>query len=296
MQDNKNGLIIIDKPEGMTSFDVVRQIRRLAQTRKVGHTGTLDPDATGVLPIALGQCTKLSKFLVLDEKEYHFTMKLGASTDTDDASGEVIREAPWEEIEEGAVEEQLTNFVGVIDQVPPIYSAIKIDGKRAYELARAGEEVVLDARKVEVFELELVEWNPPLASLVVRCGPGTYVRSLARDLGEVLGSAAHTVSIRRTRVGSFSVAGAVELEGLSRETFWEQVKSPLEMVSSLPQIEVNEEQEQRVRNGQPVRADLALGIGDALAAHDGEGRLVAVMRCKAVAEGCAEVWPKRVLS
>src|SRR5690554_7044885 len=146
-----DGLLLIDKPAGITSFDVVRQVRKLAKTRRVGHTGTLDPDATGLLPIVIGHCTKLAKFLVFDQKEYVFEIQFGSEMDTDDSTGEVIKTCEWEHITQAALESALEQFRGPIMQVPPIYSALKIDGKRAYDLARAGQEVILEARPVEIY-------------------------------------------------------------------------------------------------------------------------------------------------
>lgn len=293
--DSKDGLLVVDKAAGMTSFDVVRKVRKLAGTRKVGHTGTLDPDATGVLAIALGRCTKLSRFLTFDEKRYAFSMRFGFSTDTDDDSGEVLREASWEHIEESDLEKILAGFQGEIEQVPPIYSAIKVDGKRAHAMARAGEDFELDARKVMIYDLKVTDWSPPLASLEVRCGSGTYVRSLARDIGRALGSEAHTTAIRRTSVGPFSLADAVTLEELSTENFWSRVLSPLQMVQSLPRVEVDDEAQQKIVYGQPVEGEGDWEVGESVAAHDGKGNLVAILERKEREEDAARLWPRRVM-
>ena len=294
-KQDQNGLVVVHKPRGMTSFDVVRRVRKLARMKKVGHTGTLDPEATGVLPVALGRCTKLSKFLVLDEKRYQFTMRLGEARDTGDLEGEVVRTAPWDHLRRRDMEAELPQFVGDVDQVPPAYSAIKVDGKRAYELARAGEEVKLEARKVRIEELVIRDWRLPEVDLEVRCGPGTYIRSLARDLGEALGSAAHTTMIHRLQVGPFAIDDAVHLEELTPENFWDHVLSPLEMMRSLPKFKVDEGEKKRVRNGQPIKACGPWQEGEAVALYDAAEQLVAVAQCRQRDADGAQLWPRRVM-
>ncbi len=295
MSDDKNGCLIVDKPRGLSSFDVVRQVRRLGRTRKVGHTGTLDPEATGVLAIALGRCTKLSKYLMLDEKVYEFDVRFGEATSTDDVEGEVIRRASIEGIDEDAIESIMTRFQGTIEQVPPRYSAIKVDGKRAYERARAGEEFELDARPVRVDELKLRRWERPVATFWVRCGPGTYVRSMARDMGEALSSAAHATRIRRLRVGPFDVDDAVALESLDESGFWESVTSPLEMMQSLGTLEVSADEMEELRHGRPLYRGGTWRQGEAVALRDENSKLVAVAECTGEREGQLEIWPRRVM-
>ena len=277
---SQDGLILIDKDAGMTSFDVVRRVRRLAGTRKVGHTGTLDPDATGLMGVVLGRCTKLANFLTLDEKVYAFEMVLGSATDTEDASGEVIEEAVWEHVTREAFEDAMTGFLGTIQQVPPIYSALKVDGKRAHALARAGEDVRLEARPVEIFELELTRFEPPHIAMQVRCGSGTYVRALVRDLGRAVGSVAHTRSIRRISVGEFNLSMAHRLDELSEDTFWEKVLSPARMVGSLPQVHIDEDQRRAVGFGQTILVEPELPIGAPVAVIDAQDVLVAIMARK----------------
>lgn len=280
----------------MSSFDVIRKVRHLAKTRKVGHTGTLDPDATGVLPIALGRCTKLSKYLTLDDKCYRFRMVFGAATTTDDSTGQVLRKADYAGITRGQVEAVLESWVGELLQVPPIYSAIKVDGKRAYERARAGEEVELSARKVRIDALEIVAWDLPRLELEVRCGPGTYVRSLARDLGECFDSAAHTTAIHRRRVGPFGDEQAVALKTLEEsDDFWHYVLPAAHMVATLPKVVLDEEQTRRVGHGQRLVVQGSWPIGQALAAQTSAGALVAVMECEDRRESKAKIRPKRVL-
>lgn len=292
----RDGLLVVDKPMGLTSFDIIRKVRKVADMRKVGHTGTLDPDATGVLAVALGRCTKLSRFLVFDEKRYVFTMRLGEATDTDDASGEVIRKAAWDGVNREDFEAKLPQFIGNVEQVPPIFSAIKVDGKRAYALARAGDKVELESRQVRIDDVRITRWALPEIDLEVACGPGTYIRSLARDLGEAVGSAAHTTMIRRLSVGPFSIEQAVDLEMLTVSNFWSHALSPLEMVQSLPRYEVDEEMGKRIHHGQPIEVAGPWEAGTSIAAHDCNERLVAVMECRSRQAGQAQLWPKRVMS
>ena len=209
-----HGWVVLDKPMGMTSTQAVGAVRRLFEAQKAGHAGTLDPLATGILPIALGEATKTVPFAVDGEKAYRFTMRFGVETDTDDAEGKVVRTSDVLPTLE-AIESVLPDFTGEISQVPPAFSAIKVDGERAYDLARAGEDVVLEPRWIVVEDLRLVDM-PVAASAVLEaeCGKGTYVRALARDIGRVLGSAGHVIALRRTRVGPFDEQMSVQLAAL----------------------------------------------------------------------------------
>lgn len=237
------GLLVVDKPLGITSHGVVSQIRRLAGTRRVGHAGTLDPDASGVLVLGLGRATKLLGYIAGSSKEYVATIRLGVSTVTDDAAGSPLDAPGWKNPERNKtdatalIEEAMTRFRGSIEQIPSTVSAIKVDGKRAYARARAGEDVVLKPRAVTVDRFEIVRngaesplrfedvvvelENQPARTVRVvdvdvhvECSTGTYVRALARDLGEALGSAGHLTALRRTRVGPWTIEDAVTLEGL----------------------------------------------------------------------------------
>jgi tRNA pseudouridine55 synthase len=209
-----HGWVVLDKPMGMTSTQAVGAVRRLFEAQKAGHAGTLDPLATGILPIALGEATKTVPFAVDGEKAYRFTMRFGVETDTDDAEGKVVRTSDvLPTLEE--IESVLPDFTGEISQVPPAFSAIKVDGERAYDLARAGEEVVLEPRWIVVEDLRLVDMpDAATAVLEAECGKGTYVRALARDIGRVLGSAGHVIALRRTRVGPFDEQMSVQLAAL----------------------------------------------------------------------------------
>lgn len=206
-----HGWVVLDKPIGMTSTQAVGAVRRLFEAQKAGHAGTLDPLATGILPIALGEATKTVPFAVDGEKAYRFTVRFGAETDTDDAEGQVVRTSDvLPSLED--IENILPDFTGEISQVPPAFSAIKVEGNRAYDLARSGEEVVLEPRWIVIEELRLIDMpDEATAVLEAECGKGTYVRALVRDMGRALGSAAHVIALRRTRVGPFDEQMAVQL-------------------------------------------------------------------------------------
>jgi tRNA pseudouridine55 synthase len=214
------GLVIVDKPAGWTSHDVVARLRRLAGTRRVGHAGTLDPMATGVLVVGVGVATRLLHHLVLTDKAYTATIRLGQATTTDDAEGARISAATTAQVTEDAVRAAMGDLTGVIDQVPSAVSAIKVSGKRAYDRVRAGEEVVLEARKVTVSRFAPTAFRRPRQELLdvdveVECSSGTYVRALARDVGAALGVGGHLTALRRTRVGPFSLALARSLDDLA---------------------------------------------------------------------------------
>ncbi|GAA2905022.1 tRNA pseudouridine(55) synthase TruB [Pseudonocardia halophobica] len=208
------GLVIVDKPGGLTSHDVVARLRRILRTRKVGHAGTLDPMATGVLVCGVERGTKLLGHLALDTKAYTATIRLGAATTTDDAEGEIVSTADASGVGDGAIASAMAALTGEILQVPSSVSAIKIDGKRAYARVRAGETVEIPARPVTVSEFELLERRGADLDVVVSCSSGTYVRALARDLGAALGVGGHLTALRRTRVGPFDLGHARTLEEL----------------------------------------------------------------------------------
>lgn len=210
-----DGFIVVDKPAGVTSHDVVRAVRRMAREKKVGHTGTLDPFATGVLPLALGEGTKAIPFLDESVKEYQAVMRLGSATDTQDCTGRVIAEGAWQQTSSADVEEVARRLVGRVSQVPPMFSALKRDGVPLYKLARRGESVERMAREIDIFSLVIDRIDLPEVAFTVSCSRGTYVRTLASDMGEMLGCGAHLVALRRTRSGPFSLAEAVSLEYLS---------------------------------------------------------------------------------
>ena len=212
---DKQGIVVVNKPPGITSHDVVNFIRRKFQMRRVGHAGTLDPMATGILVILLGQSTKLFDRFVAFDKTYRATLRLGIKTTTADIMGKVLEEKPFGHISQPQVEEALQQFTGEIEQKPPMVSAVKHQGERLYKLAWAGKEVERTARKVRIDELRLLRFNLPDAEFLMSCSKGTYVRQLAEDVGEVLGCGACISQIERTKVGHFGISEAVTLEQLN---------------------------------------------------------------------------------
>lgn len=255
-----NGWVVLDKPIGMTSTQAVGKVRWLFQAQKAGHAGTLDPLATGILPIALGEATKTVPYAVDGQKAYRFTVRWGVETDTDDAEGRVVARSDLRPAR-AAIEALLPSFLGEILQTPPAFSAIKIDGQRAYDLARQGEEVKLDARPVQIDRLELVEMPATDTSVFeAECGRGTYVRAIARDIGRALGCLGHVTALRRTRVGPFEEAQAVTLDELEEAAKQDdggvEIKSLLRPVESalaeLLEINVSQSDAARLARGQPV--------------------------------------------
>ncbi|MGI8522932.1 MAG: tRNA pseudouridine(55) synthase TruB [Nocardioides sp.] len=210
-----SGLVVVDKPGGITSHDVVARVRRLAGTRKVGHAGTLDPMATGVLVLGVNRATRLLGHLMLTEKAYDATIRLGVTTTTDDAEGDVVETRPTDGLTEPAIGAALSAFVGEIEQVPTAVSAIKVDGRRAYQRVRDGEDVQLAARRVTVHALDMRAVRGAEVDIAVRCSSGTYIRAIARDLGNGLGVGGHLTALRRTAVGAFDLGFAHTLDELA---------------------------------------------------------------------------------
>ena len=202
MNNPRHGWILVDKPTGITSTDVVRQLKKTLGMKKIGHAGTLDPLATGMLPIAIGEGTKTIPYILESDKDYIVTAKWGQATDTDDRDGEVIEETD-KLPSQSDIENILSQFTGEIDQTPPIYSAIHVDGRRAYDLARKGEEVVLKSRKVTTFDVKILSHDHDKTDIYVHCSKGTYIRSIIRDMGQVLGCLGHVFELRRLNVGPF---------------------------------------------------------------------------------------------
>jgi len=251
-----SGVLVVDKPTGLTSHDVVQVIRRGTGIRRAGHTGTLDPRASGVLVVLIGPAVRLSEYVSASDKRYQATIRLGSSTETYDSEGQVTRHSAIEHITEEDFESILEKFVGEIEQVPPPYSAVKVKGRKAYERARKGEDVQLEPRKINVFSLDLLEWAPPEAVLDVYCSSGTYVRSLANDLGEELGVGAHLVGLRRTKSGNFTLRDAVLLSQL-QEAFtigeWYKYLIPAaEALSDWPKRVLTGDEVDLVRHGHRI--------------------------------------------
>lgn len=256
LKDTVSGVLVVDKPVGLTSHDVVQIIRRGTGIRRAGHTGTLDPRASGVLVVLIGPAVRLSEYVSASDKRYQATIRLGSSTDTYDAEGRVTSSASVDSITEEQFEQALSRFIGEIEQVPPPYSAVKVKGRKAYDMARDGEEVPLEPRLIHVYNLELLEWDPPEAVVDVFCSSGTYVRSLANDLGDVLGCGAHLVGLRRTKSGRFTLRDAVSLRRL-QDSFhageWYKFLIPAaEALGDWPMVELNAEEVELIRHGHRV--------------------------------------------
>jgi tRNA pseudouridine55 synthase len=265
-----DGLLVVDKPSGWTSHDVVGRVRRLAGTRKVGHAGTLDPMATGVLVLGIGRATRLLGHLSLTDKTYDATIRLGVTTVTDDAEGDVLETRDASGI--GDVSSYLAALTGEIEQVPSSVSAVKVDGVRSYARVRAGEDVALKARRVTVSELTLLERRGDELDVRVTCTSGTYVRALARDLGEALGVGAHLTALRRTRVGPFALDQARTLEQLADEL----VVVPLDaaVAASFARRELTEDEAIALSYGKKLEPSQAPGTVGAFAP---DGRCIALL-------------------
>jgi tRNA pseudouridine55 synthase len=293
-----NGWLIFDKPRGMTSTQAVTKVKRLYQAAKAGHAGTLDPLATGVLPLALGEATKTVPFVVEGSKQYRFTVRFGAETDTDDADGRVVASSETRPTR-AEIEAELPSFTGEIEQVPPRYSALRVDGARAYELARDDEDFELAARRVSIDSLTLADHpDPDHCELETHCGKGTYVRALARDLGRALGALGHVEQLRRTRVGPFGEERAITLAALKAlaEGGHEALLTALLPVETalcdIPALAVAGPDADRLRRGQPV---LLRGRDAPIV----EGTVYATSRGTLVAVGevCrGELKPKRIFN
>ena len=279
-----DGILNIDKPYGMTSMDVVRRIKRASGQRRVGHGGTLDPIATGVIPVCLGVATRLMEDVVGGSKSYLASIELGASTDTYDAEGEVTERSDATGVTLADVEGALPEFMGDILQVPPMYSALKRDGKRLYDLARAGVEVEREARAVRVDAITLRDWKPPVVTLQVDCGKGFYVRSLAHDVGEALGCGGHLKALSRLRSGAFTIEDALSLdeaeERFADGSWRECVHSPDVALGDLRAIVVGGGTEEMLRNGRAFDNGVSCQApepGERCRAYSTDGRFLATV-------------------
>lgn len=234
MAHDLHGYLNVLKPPGMTSHDVVARLRRLCGQRRIGHTGTLDPAAIGVLPIALGRATRTTSGSAWDLKLYWADVRFGQATDTDDATGQVVAERSTEGLELRVLISTLEDFVGDVQQRPPAYSAVHVGGRRAYAEARRGQIEELPVRMVRIDEIRVVAWRPPIVSLLVQCRSGTYIRSIARDLGAALGCPAHLGALVRLRVGAFDIRGSLRLEELAETTSenWSEILWPPDIATT----------------------------------------------------------------
>lgn len=286
-----NGWLVIDKPAGLSSAAVVSKVKRLTNARKVGHAGTLDPIATGVLPLAFGEATKLTSYAMGSRKAYQFTVTWGEARDSDDSEGAVIDQSAVRPAVED-IEAALPKFLGEIDQRPPAFSAIKVEGRRAYDLARRGEAPEMASRRVIIYEYRLLSAQRDYAELEVVCGKGTYVRALARDLAARLGTCGYLSALRRTSVGSFDLATAFSLDKLNElvhsaapENWLLPLEAPLD---DIPAVAVMEGEAKRLRLGQAIRVP-----------RQGDGEVLIKASGRAVGLGllqAGELRPKRVFN
>jgi tRNA pseudouridine55 synthase len=272
------GFLNIHKAQGMTSHDVVAKIRRGLKIKKVGHAGTLDPMATGVLVVCLGGATRLSEYVMQSTKRYRARVHLGATTDTYDAEGEVQIRRDATHITRADVESVLVNFLGDIQQIPPMYSAIKLGGRKLYDLARAGDVVEREPRAVRIDALEITDWSPPEFSLDVICGAGTYIRSLVYDLGELLGVGAHLSGLIRLASGRFKIDDAVTLGDLLTAENWTRfVIAPQTALSDWPAVNLTATDADHILHGRAIqRPDLS--VSDLAFAYAPDGQLIAIVQ------------------
>ena len=286
--DTADGFINFYKPPGITSMEAVRRIKRLlGLRRKVGHAGTMDPLARGLLPICVGQATRLMDFLIAGSKQYRMDIRLGAVTNTYDAEGEVVEIGKVSGISRDRLEQEIESFVGVIQQIPPMYSAIKVQGQRLYKLARAGKEIEREARTVEIHRIQILEFAPPSLTLLVDCGRGVYMRSLAHDLGEVLECGGYVTDLERLRCGGFYTEDSVTLEHLelgaeSGLDGWTEHLQPVDAVlRKLRTLVAGPSARHHLLNGQSVSSaqhPVDVEYLESFRAYDEQGRFLALVR------------------
>jgi tRNA pseudouridine55 synthase len=279
------GILNIDKPYGITSMDVVRRVKRASGFKRVGHGGTLDPVATGVIPICIGQATRMMEYMLDGSKKYRTTIVLGVTTDTYDSQGEVTATADASHLTQEDVESALSPFLGEIEQVPPMYSALKKDGKRLYELARQGIEIEREPRPVSVYEIKLTQWKPPEATVEIHCGRGFYVRSLAYDLGQALGCGGHLTALVRLKASAFTLDEALTLEE-AEESFedgsWtEHLHSPDIVLGHMRAIIAGQRLQELIKNGRPIPASIQISPNEPeerCRVYGTDGTFLAIMR------------------
>jgi tRNA pseudouridine55 synthase len=277
-----DGILNINKPAGKTSFAIVAMVKRLTGEKHAGHAGTLDPMATGVLPVCLGQATRLVEYLMDTTKTYRAEIELGVSTDSYDREGAVTQKCDASAVTIAQIETALNSFRGVITQIPPMYSAVKHQGKPLYELARAGIDVERKGRTAKIYSLEIRDWRNPFLTIEVTCGKGTYIRSLANDLGQALGCGATLSALQRSRCGIFDINEAVTpeyLEEACRSGYWESLLYPMDSILSLWETAiVSEEKAQSIRNGALISlAENETGKSDFCRAYTWDGSLLGIL-------------------
>ncbi|MDR3352724.1 MAG: tRNA pseudouridine(55) synthase TruB [Zoogloeaceae bacterium] len=291
-----HGVLLLDKPEGLTSNDALQKARRLFSAARAGHTGTLDPMATGLLPLCFGEATKFSADLLEADKTYEATLCLGRTTETGDREGRVIATAPVR-CDRAAITAALPGFLGTIAQVPPMYSALKHNGRPLYQLARQGQEVERPPRPVTIHALQFLDWQAPELTLRIRCGKGTYIRVLAEDIGKALGCGAHLTRLRRTEVGNLGLAEAhtlSELEALDEACRLALLAAVDCLISTLPVVCLDEAGARRFCHGNPVPSPSALRKGKArvYARTDAQPRLLGV----GIVKADQQLWPERLVA
>jgi tRNA pseudouridine55 synthase len=290
--DSMSGVLVVDKPVGMTSHEVVQIIRRGTNIRRAGHTGTLDPRASGVLVILIGPAVRLSEYVSASDKRYQAVIRLGANTDTYDSDGQVTKTNPIDVTEE-QFETELKKFIGEIEQTPPPYSAIKMQGRPAYAMAREGEEVEMQPRIINVFSLDVLEWAPPEVTVDVHCSSGTYVRSLAYELGEKLGCGAMLSGLRRTKSGRFTLKDAVPLrkliESFDSNSWYKFVIPAAEALAEWSALTLNNEQVEAIRHGHRISGEGK--AGEMVRGITEQGELVALLEFD---ETTKEFQPRKV--
>lgn len=291
-----DGILNINKSTGMTSHDVVAKVRKLLKQKRVGHAGTLDPAASGVLPICVGQGTRVAEYLSESGKTYTADIFFGVVTDTYDAEGSIVRTASTESLTLEQIQEALTGFLGPQMQMPPLYSAIKLQGQPAYKRMRAGEEVMLEPRPIVLSQLDILAWQPPHLTLAIECSKGTYIRSLAYDLGERLGCGAHLAGLIRTRSGPFMLSDSITLDQLAEAVENGNIEQYLHAADSVlqhyPAILLDAATTERVLHGNAFSYDIETKV-DLARVYDANGRFVAI----AVWDTEREMWqPTKVFA
>jgi tRNA pseudouridine55 synthase len=285
-----DGIFNIYKEKGFTSHDVVAIVRRTIHMKKVGHTGTLDPDAEGVLPVCVGKATKLSDVIMDGRKSYRAMLRLGMTTTTEDASGEVL-ETKEVDFNEDRIREVVASFIGRLEQVPPMYSAVKVNGKKLYELAREGKEIERKSRTIEVYDIRIRQFLPPdRVEIDVDCSKGTYIRTLCSDIGKALGCGGHMAELLRTRTGAFSLENAIKLDELKALAEQEKVETVLltmeEALEDFPVVKVSEKSQKFLYNGGKIQERFltekpaVLTEGEIVVTYDYENNLVGLYEIK----------------
>lgn len=279
-----DGVLNINKPSGVTSHDVVESVRKILHERRIGHTGTLDPLATGVLVLCAGRATRIARFLEAGEKEYKAIMRLGVTTDTLDAEGLILETKSYSPPDRQKIIDVLQGFIGSIMQRPPAYSAVKVAGVPSYKLAREGKAELLKPRPVTIYSIELTAFEDPMVSLTIRCSKGVYIRTLCAELGDALGMGAHLTGLERTRSGRFSIDHAVTLDRLRATTMagnGEQVVTPIDAaLAAFPAIPISEAEAARVLHGNQIACPSSFAniTSDHVRLHSPAGRLLGLAR------------------